>query len=253
MMICSKTPVYQHLLLLLLPLCMGCAAMPGNFFPVSRLHFAPVNEQQCDVCRARAQQPSADSEGQRFVQNDNLPPVLHETAAPAADRADLEVTAVAWEAASNDQVVQTAAQVAPAPLMFFPPAPVIPHVTGPISVLQPVPECGPCVESTPKPCPPPAAHTQQIDALMKRVNRMETALQQSNASILRLQESLTLANREVKRLKAEVQRWQGEVQRLESAMLEQHETDIHSLTRITEMLGNLMNPEVTAVETRGVK
>lgn len=62
-----------------------------------------------------------------------------------------------------------------------------------------------------------------------------------------LKKELMHANQEVRRLRASVAGWQGEVQRLEATMKAQHELDIASLTRISDLLGGLIESELDDV------
>lgn len=114
-----------------------------------------------------------------------------------------------------------------------------------------IPPCGPC-EEKPAP-PPPQIHTDQIAELMKRVTSMEQELQSSNQSIATLHKALMKANAEVKRLNASVAHWQSEVKRLEIAMQTQHETDIESLNRISEMLGVLADIDGDTENDQGTR
>lgn len=121
-------------------------------------------------------------------------------------------------------------------------APVIPQAQATTARLPSLP-CDPCVQKPAVPAKPPQIHTDQIAALVKRVASMEAELQSSNQSIVTLHKALMQANAEVKRLNASVTRWQSEVKRLEVAMQTQHESDIDSLNRISEMLGVLAETE----------
>lgn len=82
---------------------------------------------------------------------------------------------------------------------------------------------------------------------------MESDLENSNKSIAILHKALVKSSAEVKRLNASVAHWKNEVKRLEVSMQAQHEADIESLNRISEMLGSLAEIEVSAADIEGAR
>lgn len=120
----------------------------------------------------------------------------------------------------------------------------------PQMVPQPVPMPCPDGFSAPcdcDPCKAATVHADQISALFKRVETMETDLKRSHQSISTLEKSLTVANSEIVRLKKDVDYWQTEFSRLEASVQQQHQDDIEALGRVSEMLGLLIeNADVGA-------
>ncbi len=144
-----------------------------------------------------------------------------------------------------NHIQQVSAQASPLAI----PEP-IPQPVANTQVLQSVPGCGECDVFQP---PPPLIHTEQINALMKRVANMEAELKRSKASIATLTGALARANQEVSKLTASVRHWRGEVARLEMSVKVQHESDIKSLNRISEMLGSLVAVEPKNAAPDGVQ
>ncbi|MEZ6123449.1 MAG: hypothetical protein R3C49_09775 [Planctomycetaceae bacterium] len=149
--------------------------------------------------------------------------------------------------AASKNITLTAAQSTPS-LKCVPvehPAPVVVQET--ITVAQPtVPSkcsCG---------CEPGAAATispELFAGLVQRVENMETELGQSRRSVTLLQRTLAQANEQTQSLKENLGQWQDQVRKLEKTMQDQHEADIVSLNRISQILGTLMDedaePETT--------
>lgn len=85
--------------------------------------------------------------------------------------------------------------------------------------------------------------TDQIESLVKRVEKMEAELSSSRTSITDLSRSLAAARTEITQLKKDVGFWQSEVLRLERSMQAQHRSDIESLNRVSQILENLLQED----------
>lgn len=132
---------------------------------------------------------------------------------------------------------------------FEPPAHAIPSATGQMTQEY----CPP--ESLPLPVanqvgdgcgdvfPSKQINSDQIDKLVKRVEKMEAELTNSRSSIFDLSRSLASARGEITQLKKDVGFWQSEVLRLERSMQAQHRSDIESLNRISQVLENLLQED----------
>lgn len=91
--------------------------------------------------------------------------------------------------------------------------------------------------------------SEQIDNLVKRVEKMESELTSSRMSMADLSRSLIAARTEITQLKKDVGFWQSEVLRLERSMQAQHQSDIESLNRISQVLENLLLEDQSATPT----
>ena len=270
------------LIALLLPLCTGCSAIPGRHSFTTASHVirgitvAPIQLRNAGLGRganvAQTPVPGSQSAAQSPTHNVStpvtaaaspsptegyLPSVSVEESQPVVcTKASVPtnsptLTVVNW-GNTEDSVRDRSQGHAKAVIPVSGQVPRIQQVV-PIPVpqqveLTAVPSCEGCAT---EPCLPPAIQLQQFEALMERVANMEARLHRSNESIAALQRALIRANTEVARLTANVKHWQSEVQRLEVSMQSQHESDIASLTRISEMLGTLADDDGMDAEAEG--
>lgn len=220
-------------ILLLIPICTGCTSvsrhdsMPSISFAIpDRIADSPMTAVQTPCC---AHPPQSVVPARAC----HCQPTQHSTRFPIENAVAPAVTA-SHTSPQRSNVSETAGKVVPTAAQLQIP-PVITGTARPDG-LRAVPPCGEnAFVST-------SMLTQQIDALTKRMLSMETALRQSNESIASLNTALTKANQDVSELTSSVEFWRGEVKRLEASMKLQHESDIESLTKISQML-DVLNEE----------
>lgn len=249
MLYTKSIDVRWFLLLLLIPLNAGCATAP-----MGRL---VLTKTQCSECSAEFPQKSPRGQCQQAMCQTHLPPVaaseaLH-ASAPLQVAPDIPVdvwtpTEHAVRSVSPQVVPEITTQPDSPPAI---PPVAIPPVARTTDVLQPVPDCNICGNIKNDPCPPPTISPQQLSALMQRMTTMERMLKESRNSIVVLHTTLRRANEKVKRLTDDVRHWQGEVRRLEVSIKTQHESDIKSLSDVSEILGALVDSGVSVPDVEG--
>lgn len=78
-----------------------------------------------------------------------------------------------------------------------------------------------------------------IDSLTKRVERLEDDLEESRRTVAGLSNALISGDQDRKRLERHIGHWEAEVERLEKTIWRQQESDIASLTAISDTLQSL--------------